>query len=116
MPRLTEAEAELLEEGVARLEEPVRLAVRERVEALGPDPARPIVCPMLDPHSGACLVYDYRPAACRAYGFYVERERGLYCAAIEDRVARGDWPDTVWGNWAAVEAALAGHVPSAKAR
>src|SRR5262249_25261076 len=69
------------------------------------------VCPFLDPQAGICLVYDYRPAACRTYGFYVERDRGLYCAIIERRVDAGEMVDVVWGNAAGVEFKLEGLVP-----
>ncbi|MDX2151352.1 MAG: YkgJ family cysteine cluster protein [Bryobacteraceae bacterium] len=63
----------------------------------------PRVCPFLDTASGACSIYDRRPLACRAYGFYVEREKGLYCAMIRERVESGEMQDIVWGNGEALE-------------
>ncbi len=42
--------------------------------------------------------YAQRPVACRTYGFYVQRELGLYCGDIEARVAGGELADVVWGN------------------
>jgi Fe-S-cluster containining protein len=42
------------------------------------------VCALLDRATGACTVYDARPIACRAYGFYVGRDGGRWCATIED--------------------------------
>src|SRR5690348_1258614 len=41
--------------------------------------AGPVVCPLLDTASGTCLIYEARPVACRAYGFYAEREYVLGC-------------------------------------
>jgi len=32
---------------------------------------------------GTCLVYDYRPAACRMYGFYVSRTDHWWCADLQ---------------------------------
>ena len=61
---------------------------------------RPIMCPLLDEATGACLVYQRRPLACRAYGFYIERGQGLYCGIIE---SRSDLDDVVWGNWESVQ-------------
>lgn len=58
--------------------------------------ARPVVCPLLDSGSGACLVYDSRPIACRAYGFYAERGEVLGCGRIEALAEESC--DIVWGN------------------
>ena len=44
--------------------------------------------------------------ACRTYGFYVQREHGLYCHAIESRVADGALADVVWGNHDAIDRRL----------
>jgi Fe-S-cluster containining protein len=63
--------------------------------------SRPVVCPLLDTGSGTCLVYDARPIACRAYGFYAERREVLGCSRIES--LSGQSPDIVWGNHAALE-------------
>ena len=49
------------------------------------------ICPFLDREAGSCLIYDHRPVACRTYGFYVERDRGLYCGQIESRVNSGEF-------------------------
>ncbi len=68
------------------------------------DPAqRPIVCPFLDRTEHSCLIYEYRPVACRTYGFYVERDKGLYCEEIRIRVDSGEFSDVVWGNACSVE-------------
>ena len=79
------------------------------MDALASGPLTPpLVCPLLDPASGACPVYAARPVACRTYGFYVQRELGLYCHDIESRVADGALADVVWGNQDAVDRELAG--------
>lgn len=107
VPLLTAAEWALLKEGLAMLA-PARLAeIRRKVAELQRTPSRPIICPMLDESEGACPVYAQRPVACRSYGFYVQRELGLYCRDIEARVAGGDLADVVWGNHDAVDHALA---------
>ena len=67
----------------------------------------PVTCPLLDPQSGACPVYAARPLACRSYGFYVERDTGLYCAEIEARVAAGAYPEVIWGHQGRLETRLA---------
>jgi Fe-S-cluster containining protein len=54
------------------------------------------------------MVYAYRPVACRTYGFYVQRDKGLYCKDIETRVANGDWSGVVWGNQDPVDRRLGG--------
>lgn len=106
IPRLTAAEWALLKQGLATLA-PHRLAeIRRKVADLANAPSRPVVCPMLDELEGACPVYAQRPVACRTYGFYVQRELGLYCADIEARVAGGELDDVVWGNHDAVDRAL----------
>lgn len=63
----------------------------------------PRVCPFLDAREGACRVYASRPAACRTYGYYVERGEVLGCARI---LERADAP-VVWGNAESVRQALA---------
>jgi uncharacterized protein len=104
-PVLTDAERELLRQGLSTLPDEVSQAVERRWEAMN-GAERPIICPLLDTNKGMCLIYEYRPVACRTYGFYVERDRGLYCTQIETMVERGECEDVVWGNQAAVESAL----------
>jgi hypothetical protein len=60
-----------------------------------------VVCPLLDTDSGACLVYEARPVACRAYGFYAERQFVLGCSRIEAMAPQR--PNIVWGNHIALE-------------
>ena len=106
VPQLTAAEWRLLQEGLAALA-PARLAeVRRNIAALAGQPSRPVVCPLLDPLTQACPVYAQRPVACRTYGFYVQRELGLYCHDIEVRVADGRLADVLWGNHDAIDQRL----------
>lgn len=74
---------------------------RQRIrDAAGSE--RPVICPLLDLDTNACLIYEARPIACRAYGFYAERDNVLGCGQIES-VSR-ESPDVVWGNHAALDA------------
>ena len=85
--RITRAEWELLREAIG--------------EYVPSDDPR--VCPFLDTDEGACRVYAHRPAACRTYGYYVERDKVLGCSQI---LAREN-DDVVWGNAESVAHALA---------
>jgi Fe-S-cluster containining protein len=98
IPRLTAAEWQLLQQGLALLSEQLLLDIGKAITALAEQQTRPLTCPMLEQSQGACMVYAYRPIACRTYGFYVQRDKGLYCQEIEARVAAGDWATVVWGN------------------
>jgi len=69
--------------------------------------SRPITCPMLDLTAGTCPVYAQRPVACRTYGFYVQRDKGLYSNDIKSCVDDGTWADVVWGNHDAIDQQLA---------
>ena len=102
LPRLTRAEWDLVEEGLAALPDDARRKIALRIRR---NPGT--VCPFLDRDAGSCLIYAYRPVACRTYGFYVERDQGLYCGQIEARVNSGGMADVVWGNVAGVEAKVA---------
>lgn len=87
------AHLEGLEPGTA---DPIRERIRKSATA-----SRPVVCPMLDEHSGTCLVYEARPIACRSYGFYVERESVLGCHRIESIAQQSS--GIIWGNGVALE-------------
>ena len=109
VPRLTAAEWALLRDALAALAAPRLDEIRRNMAALAEaQRSFPVVCPLLDPESGACPVYAARPVACRTYGFYVQRELGLYCREIESRVAGGALADVVWGNHDAIDQRLAG--------
>ena len=66
----------------------------------------PHCLPVVDRSAGVCLVYAHRPVACRTYGFYVQRDQGLYCKDIESRVTGGAWAEVVWGNQDAIDRRL----------
>ncbi|TAK63362.1 YkgJ family cysteine cluster protein [Methylobacter sp.] len=108
IPLLIKAEWDLLREGLAALPQEQFQEIGQGIAALAEQSSRPIVCPMLDRSAGACRVYAHRPAACRTYGFYVQRDKGLYCKDIESRVAGGDWAEVVWGNQDAIDRRLCG--------
>ena len=108
VPQLTEIEWNLLREGLAALSADRLAAIRAEIAALSAGYSHPVVCPLLERSSGACPVYLHRPVACRTYGFYVQRDLGLYCGEIESRVADGKLADVVWGNQDAVDRQLGG--------
>jgi Fe-S-cluster containining protein len=91
---------DLLRDGIRTLPSALQQEIQERLRAMPSTP--PIVCPFLDADSHSCLVYEYRPTACRTYGFYVERDLGLYCREIEVMVEKGECRDIVWGNACAI--------------
>ncbi len=108
VPQLTAAEWALLQEGLAALTADHLQEISRKISALADQPSRPIVCPLLDQTNGACPVYLQRPVACRSYGFYVQRDLGLYCHDIESLVAEGKLTDVVWGNHDAIDQRLKG--------
>jgi len=108
VPQLTAAEWALLREGLAGLAPDHLQAISREIAAVADSTARPVVCPLLDHVTGACPVYAYRPVACRTYGFYMQRDLGLFCRDIEKQVAEGALPDVVWGNHDAINHRLAG--------
>jgi Fe-S-cluster containining protein len=61
---------------------------------------RPVTCPLLDRKTGSCLVYEARPVACRAYGFYLERDHVLGCGRIASIAEQN--PPLIWGNHSAL--------------
>ena len=107
LPQLTRAEWEWLREGLATLPSAQLTEIHRRIATLGPTPQPPVTCPLLDPASGACPIYAHRPVACRTYGFYVQRDKGLHCARIAAQVEHGELADVIWGNHLAVEDDLA---------
>lgn len=111
VPRLTRTEWDLLREGLAALPASQFDEIARKIRALAEGAARPVVCPMLDAASGACPVYAHRPVACRTYGFFVDRDLGLYCRDIEALVAGGRLEDVVWGNHEAIERRLKAFEP-----
>jgi Fe-S-cluster containining protein len=103
VPALTAAEWDRLEAAVPAAHQP---AVNQRIAAVLRQNQGPYACPWLDPERDVCLVYEARPIACRTYGFYVERDQGLYCRRIAARVDAGEIGDVVWGNQEAIDSQL----------
>jgi len=102
-PRITREEWLPIAAAIEALPAAVAESVRRRIrESAGQ--SRPVVCPLLDGDSGACLVYEARPVACRAYGFYAERGDVLGCHRIE--ILASESPDVVWGNHTALDERL----------
>jgi len=106
IPQLTAAEWALLEKGLLLLPNELLLDIHQNVAALNERQSRPIVCPLLNQATGTCRVYLHRPTACRTYGFYVQRDKGLYCKDIESQVDSGTLDDVVWGNQDAIDQRL----------
>lgn len=107
VPQLTLEEWDLLRDGLTDLL-PERLQeIRRNMTSLASQQSRPITCPLLDLATGTCPVYAQRPVACRTYGFYVQRNQGLYCHDIESLVDDGDLADVVWGNHDTIDHRLA---------
>ena len=98
VPQLTATEWGLLREGLNTLAPAQLEEISQKMAALAGQTTRPLTCPLLDQATGACPVYAQRPVACRTYGFYVQRELGLYCHDIESAVAKSELADIVWGN------------------
>ena len=106
VPQLTAGEWALLGQGLAALAPEHLAEISRKMATLAEQPPRPVVCPLLDESTGACPVYAQRPVACRSYGFYVQRDLGLYCHDIEKLVAEGALADVVWGNHDAIDQQL----------
>jgi uncharacterized protein len=100
VPRVSEAEWLPILAAIQALPSVIAGQVRQRIRDSAAM-SRPIVCPLLDRASGDCLVYEARPVACRAYGFYAERESVLGCSQVE--LLSRQSPDVIWGNHAALE-------------
>ena len=111
IPQVTSPEWELLAAALDALPLEVAEGVRQRIRENAGRP-RPVSCPLLDTRTGSCLVYQARPVACRAYGFYAERQYVLGCARIETLAGEGH--GVVWGNHTALEERLQGLGTQAK--
>src|SRR5215813_3037364 len=81
-PRVSRHEWRLVAAAIDALPPHTAESARRRIRESAGKP-RPVVCPLLDSDSGICLVYEARPVACRAYGFYVERQQVLGCGQVE---------------------------------
>jgi Fe-S-cluster containining protein len=99
-PLVSEAEWQRVAQAIDAL--PNASLLYDRICATAGQP-RPVTCALLDQSTGACLIYDARPIACRTYGFYAERDKVLGCYRIE---ALAQDPTILWGNHATIEAQL----------
>jgi Fe-S-cluster containining protein len=108
---VTEKEWRPIGDAIEGLPGEVAEEMRKRIRESKATP-RPVVCPLLDSVSGTCLVYEARPLACRAYGFYAERQYVLGCSRIES-IAR-ESSEVVWGNHVALEERVAELGPAAE--
>ena len=108
VPQLTAGEWNALRDALAGLPADQFAQIERRIVVVSTGTARaPLTCPLLDAASGACPVYAQRPVACRTYGYYTQRDGGLYCGQIEARVAAGRLDDVIWGNHDAIDRRLA---------
>lgn len=107
VPQLTATEWAFLQPALAALPSAQLSAIARAMAQLAAHAARPVTCPLLDQASDACTVYAHRPVACRTYGFYAQRDKGLYCGDIEAQVAAGQLAEVVWGNHDAIDQRLA---------
>jgi Fe-S-cluster containining protein len=103
---MTAAEWTLLWQGLCQLAPARQAEVRQNIEALADIHCGPIICPLLDQTHGACLVYEYRPAICRMYGFYSSGMHNLWCDMLQKRYEAGAFDEVVLGNRAPVDRAL----------
>lgn len=110
-PRVSEVEWRAIVAALELLPGDVADAARTRIRESAAA-TRPVVCPLLDTGAGACLVYEARPVACRAYGFYAERQYVLGCGRIE-AIAK-EARDVVWGNHVALEDEMRGLGPASE--
>ena len=111
VPIVTKAEWELIAAYLDSLEPDAAVLLRARIRESA-TASRPVVCPLLDTGSGTCLVYESRPVACRAYGFYVEREKVLGCSRIESVAEQS--AHVIWGNHIALEEKVQSLGPAAE--
>lgn len=110
-PVASEYEWEHALDGINALPLPLRRTVIERARRFGDDPERSgpggtTACPFLE--DGACSIYPYRPAVCRAYGLYTYRGRGHWCELVEGALAEhaDEADEIVLGNMGPVQTAL----------
>ncbi|MFL6465039.1 MAG: YkgJ family cysteine cluster protein [Bryobacteraceae bacterium] len=106
VPRATKKEWDQTQVALKLLPPKTQEEIATRIANLAEASHKPIVCPFLHRESGSCSIYEARPTACRTYGFYVERDQGLYCPEIRSRVEEGVYQQVVWGNAESIDARL----------
>ena len=88
---ISPSDAARLREGLWRLDEAVRARVLERAAAYVaavdsrdedglPEGMDDMPCPALDPATGCCDLYEYRPVTCRTFGPAVKTQDGAVAA------------------------------------
>lgn len=102
-PELSAAEWARVDKAVAQLPVLERTTVEQKIDALLQQIIEDasnssIVCPYLNEQEGACRIYDFRPVACRTYGFFVARDHDQFCQQIESEVNERGEDAIVWGN------------------
>ena len=105
-PEITAAEWHVVQQGFLHLSPGTQREVARRIRALAHWQSGPATCPFLDDAQGTCLIYAYRPAACRMYGFYVSRTDNWWCTDIQALYEAGVYDGVVLGNQSAIERAL----------
>jgi len=100
LPLVTQTEFDPLWAAIEAL--PDAEAVIAAIGSATPDAHGHWTCPLLDPVSGRCRVYDVRPIACRTYGFYGGRDGDYWCEQVTAHV--GERRNTlIAGNQVAVD-------------
>ncbi|MCB9128019.1 MAG: YkgJ family cysteine cluster protein [Ardenticatenales bacterium] len=104
LPHVTAAEWQRMAEGLALLPAAEQAAIRQRIDVAARGGAAPphVVCPFLHDSSGACSIYDHRPAACRMYGFYVARSGNQWCDIVQALDDNGELNGLILGNFDAM--------------
>ncbi len=97
VPEATDTEWRLVRQTVEQLSADQRSTIEKRILELE-CAQRHITCPFLDRAESTCLVYENRPIACRVYGYFMDRDQGLYCNTIKQAVDSGNFGEVVWGN------------------
>jgi hypothetical protein len=105
-PEMTAAEWHAVQQGFVQLSPQTQHEVARRIQALAPWQGAPVTYPFLDETHGACLIYAYRPAACRMYGFYVSRTAHWWCDDIQALYEAGGCDGLILGNHGAIARAL----------
>lgn len=88
---ITALDAVRLRTGIARLGPAIRSRVLARARAYVP--AEDVPCPVLDPETGLCDLYDSRPVTCRIFGPATITEEGVaacelcYAGATDAEIA-----------------------------
>lgn len=103
LPTITEPEWRRLHAALLQLDPSVRDDVFARLREEAQRTSGKTLCPMLDTTKGMCRVYEARPIACRTYGYYVERDGGLYCEMVN---AYSEMNEVTWGNGESIAADL----------